>query len=98
MSDVDITVSLPEELVARARTEGILNDKRIALLLEAEMERIDRWRILDKELEPVRQAFRSEHSNLTEDEIMSLINDVVDEVRDEIDSEQNRDESGQSKK
>jgi hypothetical protein len=94
MSDIDITVSLPEELVARARTEGLLDDKRIALLLEAALERIDRWRTLDKQLEPLRDTFHAQYADMNEDEIMDMINDVVHEVRDEIN--QNQNVSGQS--
>lgn len=97
MSDVDITVSLPAELVERARTEGILNDQRIALLLEAEVERIERWRELDQTLEPVRAAFRAEHPNMTEDELMDMINQAVHEVRSERRSDERVDtSSGQS--
>ena len=84
MSDVDIMVTLPSELVERARTEGILNNRRIALLLEAEVERIERWRTLDQQLEPVREAFRAEHADKTEDEIMDMINEVVNKVRTEL--------------
>jgi hypothetical protein len=39
MSDIDITLRLPEELVAEAQSEGILTDKRIAELISAELER-----------------------------------------------------------
>jgi hypothetical protein len=83
MSDVQITVSIPEELVERARAEGILNDRRIAQLLEAEVERIERWHALDQALEPAREAFRSEHPNMTEHEVIDMINDIVHEVRSE---------------
>lgn len=88
MSDVDITVSLPMELVERARTEGILNDRRIAPLLEAEVERIEHWHALDQALKPAREAFRAEHPTMTEDEIMDMINEVVHEVRPDHDQHQ----------
>jgi hypothetical protein len=87
MSNVDITVSLPVELVERARNRGILNDQRIALLLEAEIERIERWRDLDRALEPVREAFRAEYGHMTEDEVMDMINETVHEVRAEMRAE-----------
>ncbi len=97
MSDVDIRVTLPAELVERARTEGILNDQRIALLLEAEVERIERWHALDQSLEPARAAFRTDHPNMTEDELMDMINKAVHEVRTERQSDEEVDtSSGQS--
>lgn len=95
MSDVDITVTLPAELVERARTEGILNDQRIALLLEAEVERIERWHALDEALEPARAAFRAEHPNISEDELMDMINKAVHEVRTELQSDEEADSSSE---
>ena len=81
MSNVDVIVSLPTELVERARSQGLLNDQRIARLLEAEIERIARWKNLDQSLEPVREAFRAEYAQMTDDEIMAMINEAVHEVR-----------------
>jgi hypothetical protein len=81
MSDIDITLSLPEELVEKARAQGVLNNQRIALLIQAEIERMEGWRRLDQTLEPVREAFRADHEGMTEDEIMAMINDTVHEVR-----------------
>jgi hypothetical protein len=59
MSDVDVTLRLPEELVEKARAQGVLNDKRIALLLEAEIERMEGWKSLDQSLEAARESFRA---------------------------------------
>ncbi len=39
MSDVQITLVLPEELVNAAREEGLLTDERIAAWLESELDR-----------------------------------------------------------
>lgn len=39
MTQIDITVKLPEELVERAQSAGILTDERIAGLISAELER-----------------------------------------------------------
>jgi len=96
MSNVDITVSLPTGLVERARSQGILNDERIALLLEAEIARIERWHSLDQTLEPVRESFRAQYGDMTEDEVMAMINDTVNEVRDEMHQERQKKSSGQS--
>ena len=81
MSDVDITLTLPEALVEKARAQGVLNSERIALLLEAEIERMERWNSLDQSLEAVRAAFRADHPDMTEDEVIAMINDTVHEVR-----------------
>ncbi len=92
MRNVDVVVSLPPELVERARTQGLLNNERIALLLEAEIERIGRWHNLDQALEPVREAFRAEHGEMTEDDVIAMINETVHEVRTEYGSK----DAGQS--
>ena len=83
MDTREITLNLPLELVERAREQGLLNSERIAALLEAEIERLNRWRSLDKSLEPVREAFRAEHANMSEDEMMAMLNELVHEVRSE---------------
>lgn len=77
MSDVDITLSLPEELVEKARARGVLNSRRIASLLEAEIERMESWSELKEILKPAREAFRADHANLTEEEVVALIDDIV---------------------
>jgi hypothetical protein len=41
--EIEMTLSLPEKLVERARAQGVLNSQRIALLVEAEIARIERW-------------------------------------------------------
>ncbi|MBZ0298663.1 MAG: hypothetical protein K8J31_02935 [Anaerolineae bacterium] len=81
MSDVDVILSLPEKLVERARARGVLSNERVAQLLEVEIERMERWQSLDQSLEPVREAFRGDHADMTEDEIMAMINEAVHEVR-----------------
>lgn len=95
MSDIDITLSLPEELVEKARARGVLNNQRIALLIQTEIERMEGWRRLDDLFEPVREAFRADHEGMTEDEIMAMINDTVHEVRAEQRATRGNDE-GQS--
>lgn len=84
MNHVTVTVSLPSDLVERAREKGLLSDARMAQLLEAEVERIEQWRALNASLEPARTAFHAEHANMTEDEVIAMINDMVHEVRAEI--------------
>ena len=81
--DIDITLKLPEDLVQRARAEGILTSQRIAQLLEIEMERIQHWRNLDEAFIPVRESFGADHATMTEDEVMDMLTEIVHEVRTE---------------
>lgn len=81
MSDIDVTLRLPAHLVEQAQAEGILTNQRIAALIEAEMLRLQKWRNLDQSLEAARVAFRAEHGDLSEAEIMAMINELVHEAR-----------------
>jgi len=81
MSDIDVTLQLPAELVEQARERGILSNDRIARFLRSEIERAKAWQELDKSLDPVRESFRAEHDQMTEDEVMDMINEIVHEVR-----------------
>ena len=42
MSDIDVTLRLPEDLVEQAQEAGILTDQQVAQLLQAELERRQR--------------------------------------------------------
>ncbi len=42
MSNVTISLNLPEEVVTRAQAAGLLTDERVAAILLAELERINR--------------------------------------------------------
>lgn len=81
MSDVDVTLRLPETLVEKARAQGLLNDERIARLLTAEIERVETWHGLDQALEPTRKAFRADHPEMSEDDAAAMLSDIIDEVR-----------------
>lgn len=85
MKEIDITLRLPEGLVDKARDYGILNVDHIARLLEAEIERLDRWQKLDSSLESACAEFKADHADLSEQEMMALIDDVVHDVRRESD-------------
>jgi hypothetical protein len=65
MRNIDVTLSLPEELVTRAQSEGLLNDKQIAAWLEAELTR----RTKIKQLREDVQKLRSFEPPLTQEEI-----------------------------
>lgn len=77
MSDIDITLRLPEDLVEKARAKGILSNERIARFLQAEVERIEAWQALNQSMEPVRQAFRADHPDMTEDDVTEMIHDLL---------------------
>ncbi len=91
MTDVDVTLRLPEKLVEKARAQGVLSDERVALLLEAEIERMEGWHSLDHSLDAVREAFRADHAGMSEDEVTAMINDVVHELRAEQKTAQDKD-------
>jgi hypothetical protein len=92
MTDVDITLRLPEELVEKARAQGVLNNKRVAQLLAAEIDRLEGWYALDQSLESARAAFRADHAEMSEGEIIAMIDNVIDEVRAERKAHQDSDE------
>lgn len=93
MSDVDVTLRLPQSLVEKARAQGLLNNERIARLLTAEIERVERWHGLDQALEPARKAFRADHPDMSEDDVAAMLNHIIDEVRAEDRADSNDDEA-----
>jgi hypothetical protein len=81
MTDVDVTLRLPESLVEKARAQGVLRNERIARLLAAEVERVETWTRLNRTLAPAREAFRADHPDMTEDDMTAMLNDLIDEGR-----------------
>ena len=81
MSDIDVTLRLPEALVAQARAQGVLNNERIAAFLQAELERIETWKTLNQTLDPIREDFRADHPEMSEDDVLDMLSDIVREVR-----------------
>jgi hypothetical protein len=63
--NIDVTLSLPEDLVERAKSEGLLGDLRMAALLEAQLERKNRIKQLREDV----QKLRSFEPPLTQAEI-----------------------------
>ena len=51
MSNINIMLTLPEKLVARAKAAGILNDQRVAQWLEDELERQKRRNVFVQDIE-----------------------------------------------
>ena len=65
MTNIDVTLSLPEDLVERAKSEGLLDDERIAAWLETELVRRSRVKTLRADL----QKLRAVQPSLTQAEI-----------------------------
>lgn len=80
MSTVDVTLTLPEDLAARAKAAGLLTDEQFAIWLEKELERKERIKAyfadLDKlsaiqppltqeEIDAEIQAYRDEQAALS---------------------------------
>lgn len=86
MSNIDVTLHLPEDLVARAQAQGILSNERIAAFLQSELERLEAWKTLDQTLDPIREDFRADHPDMTEDDVLNMMSDIVREVRKDADS------------
>lgn len=88
---VMITVEMPAQVEEQARRLGLLSGERVAALIEAEVDRLQQeagtanrlqvWQELEQAFEPAREAFRAEYAHLTDDQVMDMINDVVHEVR-----------------
>ncbi len=83
MTDVDVTLRLPEPLVEKARALGLLTPARMTRLLAAELSRMESWAALDTALQPARESFRADHADLSEDEVLAMLSDFVHAVRDE---------------
>jgi hypothetical protein len=60
-----------------------LSNERIARLLAAEIERVEAWHELNQSLELTRRAFRADHAGLSEDEVATMLSDIINEVRKE---------------
>lgn len=86
MNNIDVTLHLPEDLVTRAKAQGVLSDERIAAFLQAELERIETWKALDQTLDPIREDFRADHPDMTEADVLELMSDIVREARKDADS------------
>ncbi len=79
MTDIDITLRLPEDLVEKARARGVLSSDRIASLLLAEIERIETWQGLTDSFAVARNAFQEDHSHMGEDDVIDMIDCIIHE-------------------
>ncbi|MBL8145552.1 MAG: hypothetical protein JNL34_04130 [Anaerolineae bacterium] len=81
--NVQITVDLPEALVAEARAAGILNNERIAAILERELRREESWEQFSTSAAGVREAAADDLARLSDDDIMRLVEAEIDQMRSE---------------
>jgi len=83
---VNLSVELPEELFEEARAAGILNNERIAALLAMELRREAAWVRLSTAAEIVRESAKSEYGDLSDDEVMQLVDEEIHLMRAEDDA------------
>lgn len=76
MTNIDVTFSLPEELVERAKSEGLLDEDRVAAWLETELTRRSRVKTLRADLEKLRAV----QPGVTQEVIDAEINASREEI------------------
>jgi roadblock/LC7 domain-containing protein len=81
MTSVTLTVELPKSLVEEARAAGILSDERLAALLEMELRRAAAWERFNAAAAMVREAAASGYGELSEDEVMQLVDEEIHLMR-----------------
>ena len=79
-------VTLSEELAQQAQEAGILSDERIAALIWMELRRGWAWEYMDKATSIVRESAAETMGDLSEDQIMQLINEEIHMMRAEDDA------------
>src|SRR4051812_17588292 len=70
MKNVDVILSLPEELVERAKSKGLLDNARIAKWLEAQLKRIE----ISKPLKPDEIPAEDDLQKSSTDDFYELFN------------------------
>jgi len=78
---INLTVELPEKLAEQARAAGLLNNERIAALLEMELRREAAWERLSEAAGLVREAATGEYGLLSDDEVMQLVDEEIHIMR-----------------
>lgn len=80
---VMINLELPEEIEEKARAAGLLTSEKLAVLIEAELERQkqENWAALFTVMGELQGAAREELDALPDDEFTGMVNEIVREVR-----------------
>lgn len=81
MAVVEITIKLPQALADEAQSLDLLRDERIAALLEREILREEAWQRLNRAANIVRSSASDTYGQLSEDEVMDLVNEEIKVMR-----------------
>lgn len=77
MDKIDVTLTLPAELVSRAKEAGVLDNLHIARLIEAELRRRNAAAKLGADVVKLRAASEP----MSDDEIAALVNAEIEAYR-----------------
>jgi len=85
LMSVNLTVELPEALFEQAQAAGILNNERLVALVAMELRREAAWVRLNDAALIVRESAKAEYGDLSDDEVMQLVNEEIHLMRAEDD-------------
>ena len=77
VGSVNVTLSLPEELVERASAAGLLSSEQVSAWLEAELARGEHLKTLHGDLDRLRAA----SAPLSDEEVQALVNEEIHAYR-----------------
>ncbi len=80
VDNIEVVLSLPADLVSRAKEAGMLDDAHIARLLEAELQRQQR-QAAASQLQADLKKLRAASDPLSDGEITALVNDEIEAHR-----------------
>jgi len=83
---VNLTVELPEALFEQAQAAGILNNERLVALVAMELRREAAWVRLNEAALIVRESAKAEYGDLSDDEVMQLVDEEIHLMRAEDDA------------
>lgn len=78
---VELTIRIPQALADEAKQFDLLRDERIAALLEREILREESWKRLSTMAEVVRESAAAKYADLSDDEMMDLVNEEIKIMR-----------------
>lgn len=80
----DITFSLPDALIEQAQKAGILTRQKIEQLLSDELKKLSIGQELSQLRTQSQQEFFPEYGHLTDDEVMAIVNEEIQEMRKDV--------------
>lgn len=81
MALVELIIRIPQALADEARQYDLLREERIAALLEREIRREEAWQRLGEMAARVRESAAATYGELSEDEVMDLVNEEIKLMR-----------------